>query len=1032
MASPKSKYTDESHMNVEYLPLRIQTKIKCDIENCLENQSSTSACSQVPLVGSMVGDLKSKNSTKSRMPGIISVLKEKKQTQTSESDYSDDSIDMTIKKSPVYSKRINTINDIHWMTHAENILENDNKGKNFREVYERFSQIVINESYLEQWNLFNQFRSILMTIAVRLFENDWKFYCEQNLDSFFWKTLFYNVLQFLKFKQKILKNDFQSLKKKSLQIVEEGFKFYKSFISVVENKFTFKIEFLLSNNTYQQKINSLLKVSIQKLFLNLGDLHRYQAILETNNFNEAKKYYTQAQKLIPENGVPYNQLAIISLSFNNYFDAVYYHIRSLSASNPIISAKESLKILLDEIRKKYDNKFQNIQDTILTLDSSKREDPVRNFRKEIWIHPNGKRKLRFQSESLGDLVNDKKSHHSINEISFNNPNKLLNFDQEDLGDSGGVSKKEQKREFIHNYLYVVSKIYVGVNMETFENAMFRMLYQFNNVISQHPTILSRMQLLEIIAINIFLYEYSKKKSSDQQISITEQQVQNYAYTVGLLMFGITITKANDILKEFMLDLNNESTENFNFSQKFEVIGKDTKPKLKNVCDHISSNESLECDTCRSSYTKEYELKLVDNLPVQFIDLLQSIKIWCNWLTLNLFLCKSPIYYQQITPWKNFANLLTSLAKIFKHLTKTIFMEKSLKSPLLEEDFYLLGFGPLKKILPKSANCNINDDKEYSAVLYRIRDLFQFGVNNLCSNDLSILNVEQTCSGDLVFTKNLKTFNENQSLNILGNVSSDKEAFNESDEHEDPQTAWKEKIFSVMEHCENFQDNFSEFNNLKNRKIMLERSNKAQELYKEKLKNVLEDAGSLSVMEVRPKYLVPDTNCFIDFLDELEYLVTKHNSYVLMVPLVVINELEGLMKGFKIDSNREMSWKNANSRIHHFDEVARISEASLNFIKNFNRFNIRCCTSRGSILKNSSAFTFEENDDNSSSNDDKILASALSIATESYIKRSEKSYLHTEVVLLTTDRNLRVKALAKNIAVSDLTEFLNWIEEKDIE
>jgi hypothetical protein len=35
------------------------------------------------------------------------------------------------------------------------------------------------------------------------------------------------------------------------------------------------------------------------------------------------------------------------------------------------------------------------------------------------------------------------------------------------------------------------------------------------------------------------------------------------------------------------------------------------------------------------------------------------------------------------------------------------------------------------------------------------------------------------------------------------------------------------------------------------------------------------------MKVRPRYLVPDTNCFIDHLESLQQL----NSFTLMVPLV---------------------------------------------------------------------------------------------------------------------------------------------------
>lgn len=38
------------------------------------------------------------------------------------------------------------------------------------------------------------------------------------------------------------------------------------------------------------------------------------------------------------------------------------------------------------------------------------------------------------------------------------------------------------------------------------------------------------------------------------------------------------------------------------------------------------------------------------------------------------------------------------------------------------------------------------------------------------------------------------------------------------------------------------------------------------------------------IEVRPKYLVPDTNCFIDYLTMIKTIAEAH-FYTLMVPLV---------------------------------------------------------------------------------------------------------------------------------------------------
>lgn len=62
------------------------------------------------------------------------------------------------------------------------------------------------------------------------------------------------------------------------------------------------------------KYITLALVSAQTLFMWLGDLSRYREQLNSNkNFGRSKQWYVKAQQLIPSNGKPYNQLAIVSI-----------------------------------------------------------------------------------------------------------------------------------------------------------------------------------------------------------------------------------------------------------------------------------------------------------------------------------------------------------------------------------------------------------------------------------------------------------------------------------------------------------------------------------------------------------------------------------------------------------------------------------------------------------------------------------------------------------------------------------------------
>lgn len=53
------------------------------------------------------------------------------------------------------------------------------------------------------------------------------------------------------------------------------------------------------------------------------------------------------------------------------------------------------------------------------------------------------------------------------------------------------------------------------------------------------------------------------------------------------------------------------------------------------------------------------------------------------------------------------------------------------------------------------------------------------------------------------------------------------------------------------------------------------------------------------IEVKPKYLIPDTNCFIDYLDQLKTLAATQ-VYTLMVPLVGKYHFPGFIRKNKND------------------------------------------------------------------------------------------------------------------------------------
>lgn len=110
---------------------------------------------------------------------------------------------------------------------------------------------------------------------------------------------------------------------------------------------------------------------------------------------------------------------------------------------------------------------------------------------------------------------------------------------------------------------------------------------------------------------------------------------------------------------------------------------------------------------------------------------------------------------------------------------------------------------------------------------------------------------------------------------------------------------------------------------------LEAKAKVKQICNTRLEEILKFVDTKIYIEVRPRYLLPDTNCFIDCLEDFEKLATEFKRYTLIIPLTVVKELDGLSKGVKLDSYRSSK---QTQRIHHFDEVSSRAKKSLEFIK----------------------------------------------------------------------------------------------------
>lgn len=215
---------------------------------------------------------------------------------------------------------------------------------------------------------------------------------EKNVEGSLWKTLYYVIIE--KLREYISRDP--SLKDRSLStllmLVDEGQRYLQDLLEALQQEYGFTLEDHLedegSSHTEIRGRVRMALMSAQKLLLSLGDLARYrEQYSSTPNFTLAKKWYQMALQVHPRNGRPFNQLAIIAVNQKRPLDVVYYYVRSLTASNPFMSARDSLVSMFDDIRKKYISAQHNEPISKSMQTAVGRAVNNEGLRQEIWIRP---------------------------------------------------------------------------------------------------------------------------------------------------------------------------------------------------------------------------------------------------------------------------------------------------------------------------------------------------------------------------------------------------------------------------------------------------------------------------------------------------------------------------------------------------------------------------------------------------------------------------------------------------------------------
>lgn len=827
--------------------------------------------------------------------------------------------------------------------HTHKIIER------LREVDGSMQNDIVTGECLENWDKLMECRQTIKMLSENCIRKEMKLCRKENVEQHLWKILYYNLIEFFKvlIAESKLDQRTKYFQAKLREIIEDGLTFYCHMLDVLQITYNFQLTDLLETDVdpkvkfKDNKFVQLAVVSAQKYFLFLGDLSRYkEANKANNNLASAKEYYLKAQRLIPSNGVPYNQLAFLALHSKNKFAAVYYYIRSLKASNPIQTANENLKVLFDEARKSYEANRKTVMELkspvkTLKQDSQKSENSD-NARQEIWIHPiSGKSMNRRTMQLIEDDVADND------------------------GEFDDCNGKEIAKRFMTSFVNVHGKLITKIGMDSFMTCAKQMLKEFQRLLNCHPIPLNFRCFLQMLCINVYTISEARKKTATQT-SDTRSDILDASLSISFCMFELMCKKFVE-LSDFA-SLQPDSDQQLSIPDDAEVI----LPSIKTWTDWMVSNDDLWIPL---QSLAQYNVGSVDDVP------LHSFKKMMNSLS-------------------GIGDLLSELS--LSHTNGNASMIT------LPEDVMIEGF-PLIASAVKPIYC-VKPQKKKSLLLSRLQVILD--------------------NGNTIFS----AYNPSRQtpVNVAPESTVNTKIYDSSTEEEE---ILDEQLGDLDDNnLNNLPENLSEIQNLIRRKMELEKRHKLQTRKDQRVQEIMEQTQVSQCIKVRPKYLIPDTNCFIDFLDHLKELATTRNFYYLLVPTFVINEIEGLSKGTPPPSsevmNNQLDVPPSKREYERWEMVGKAAKESLNFLKN-KPPNIKCVTSKGSIM-NTFSFTFEEVSAEQGCNDDRILSSAVNLCKKSALKTKDNvQHLLREVVLLTTDRNLRVKALAQNIPVRQVPDFMEW-------
>ncbi|MBN3304612.1 EST1A protein, partial [Amia calva] len=802
-----------------------------------------------------------------------------------------------------------------------------------------------------------QLRVELLILYERVILSDIEFSDTQNLDQALWKNVFYQVIE--KFRQ-LLKDPtceaMGRIRTMLLTLLDEGAVFFDALLQKLQTVFQFKLEEYMDGMAIRSRpLRKTVKyalISAQRCMICQGDIARYrEQANDTTNYGKARSWYLKAQQIAPKNGRPYNQLALLAVYTKRKLDAVYYYMRSLAASNPILTAKESLMSLFEETKRKMGSDQYIAECRTPASSLAKSPNPKTKPLFRYWRHQqDGFENAAWWSTAQLPQPCASSPCREVSQLYF---------------------KKLNKR-FILSFLHAHGKLFTKVGMETFPEVAARVLQEFHALLQHSPSPLGSTRMLQITTINMFaVYNAHSRDPGSETRSVLQEQTT----ALGLAMFALLVQRCTELLKE--------------------------TPRAPPGADESDGGE-------------EEGVVKVSSFLLDLRELLPCVKVWSDWMlgqpeqwnpappSLPLPIGCAPDVWQCLA---ELCNVLALVSQAEVPLYKDPDEELSLL--VLEEDRLLSGFIPLLGAPQEPCYVDSDCDKAIAADCKRVTVLKYF-LEALCGQEEPLLAFK---GGKYVSMAAVP--------HTMGKETGSHEG-KQADNQDDDVLIEALDEFSEPEGSGSEDD----IRELRARRQALSLKLAQEQRRRDQIQAVLQTCRQLEI-EVSPVFLVPDTNGFIDHLDSLKCLLGC-GLFILVVPLI------GLV-------SVSHSWDHVTCYpacrlvpVPSGWQAERLRAAAVRGEEGWRGARepgLRALTSRGNELE-SIAFRSEDTSGQQGNNDDLILSCCLHYCKDKAkdfmpTQRDDPVRLRREVVLLTDDRNLRVKALTRNVPVRDIPAFLKW-------